>query len=82
MRGEAERARVFGEDRDDVVRKVVAVRRHVTVHVVLHRTREVTDPEILTRLPRRLVKTKQKQEEKNICAPRNDNKSGVSLIVL
>ena len=69
MRGEAERARVFGEDGDDVVRQVVAVRRHVTVHVVLHRPREVTDPEILTRLPRRLVKTKQKQEEKeHLCA--------------
>ena len=58
MCSEAERARVFGEDGDDVVREVVAVRRHVTVHVVLHRPREVTDPEILTRLSRRLVKTK------------------------
>ena len=81
MRGEAERARVFGEDGDDVVRQVVAVRRHVTVHVVLHRPREVTDPKILTRLPRRLVKTKQKKK-KTIYAPHNDKKSGVSLIVL
>ena len=65
MRGKSERARVFGEDGHDVVRQVVAVRRHVTVHVVLHRTSEVTDSEILPRLlPRRLEKTRKSKESK------------------
>ncbi len=57
MRREAEGARVFAEDGHDIVRQLVAVGRDEAVHVVLHRTHEVCDAEVLLTPPRRLEKT-------------------------
>ena len=57
MSSESERAGVFREDGDDVVGKLVPVGRNVTVHIVLHRAREVIDSEMLSALLRCLVKT-------------------------